>query len=82
VPGTPSPPAAPAQIALSDCRVTTPHILNLRVAPDVTSAVLDLVPYQTTLSADARSGDWLRVVYGSHQGWLSAGYLMLEGDCG
>jgi hypothetical protein len=62
--------------------VTTTHILNLRAAPDATSAVLTLVPYPATLSASARSGDWLQVVVGSQQGWLAASYLRLEGDCG
>ena len=62
--------------------MTTTHILNLRAAPDATSAVLDLVPYQMVLSASARSGEWLQVVFGSQQGWLSAAYLTFEGDCG
>jgi len=82
IPGAPAPAAAIPPTALSNCRVTTTHILNLRAAPDATSAVLTLVPYQTTLNASARSGAWLQVVFGSQQGWLSAGYLMLDGDCG
>jgi uncharacterized protein YgiM (DUF1202 family) len=82
IPGAPAPAAAIPPTALSNCRVTTTHILNLRAAPDATSTVLTLVPYQTTLNASARSGAWLQVVFGSQQGWLSAGYLMLDGDCG
>jgi hypothetical protein len=79
IPGAPAPSAT---TPLSACRVTTTHILNLRAAPDATSAVLDLVPYQTALSASARSGAWLQVVYGAQQGWLSAAYLSLDGACG
>jgi predicted outer membrane repeat protein len=82
IPGAVAPAAAIPPTALSNCRVTTTHILNLRAAPDATSTVLTLVPYQTTLNASARSGAWLQVVFGSQQGWLSAGYLMLDGDCG
>jgi hypothetical protein len=79
VPGAAAPPAT---TALNACRVTTTHILNLRTEPDATSAVLDHIPYQTTLSASVRSGEWLQVVFGDHQGWLSAAYLTFEGDCG
>ncbi len=82
IPGAAAPAAAIPPTALSNCRVTTTNILNLRAAPDATSAILTKVPYQTTLSASARSGAWLQVVFGSQQGWLSAGYLSLDGDCG
>jgi uncharacterized protein YraI len=62
--------------------VTTTHTLNLRAEPNTNSAVLAKVPYQAALNASARSGDWLQVVFGNQQGWLSAGYLSLTGDCG
>jgi hypothetical protein len=80
IPGAAAPAANPIT-PLSQCRVTTTNILNLRAAPDATSAILTKVPYQTTLSASARSGEWLQVVFGSQQGWLSAGYLTLDGAC-
>jgi hypothetical protein len=82
IPGTPAPTAAIPPTALSNCRVTTTNILNLRAEPDANSAVLTKVPYQTTLSASARSGEWLQVVFGNQQGWVSASYLSLTGDCG
>ncbi len=82
VPGAAAPTAPPATTALNACRVTVTNMLNLRAEPDVTSAIVDHVPYQTTLNASARSGEWLQVVFGDHQGWLSAAYLTLEGDCG
>jgi len=82
VPGAAAPTAPPVTTALNACRVTTTHILNLRAAPDATSAILDHVPYQTTLNASARSGEWLQVVFGAQQGWLSAAYLTFEGGCG
>jgi hypothetical protein len=82
IPGASAPAATIPPTSLSQCRVTTTHILNLRTEPDATSAVLDHIPYQTTLSASARSGEWLQVVFGSQQGWLSAAYLTFEGDCG
>jgi|GEM_PF-1678117 len=82
IPGAPAPTAAIPPTALSNCRVTTTNILNLRAEPDANSAVLTKVPYQTTLSASARSGEWLQVVFGGQQGWVSASYLSLTGDCG
>jgi predicted outer membrane repeat protein len=82
IPGAAAPAAAIPPTALSNCRVTTTNILNLRAEPDANSAVLTKVPYQTTLSASARSGEWLQVVFGGQQGWVSASYLSLTGDCG
>ena len=63
-------------------RVTTTNILNLRAEPNAAGAVLDLVAYETTLTATERLNDWIRVVYGSGQGWLNVGFLQLDGDCG
>jgi hypothetical protein len=68
--------------ALDLCTVTTQAIVNLRQSPDGTSSVLGLVPYQTTLKATARQGDFLQVIYGDHQGWLNAQYLSFDGYCG
>jgi uncharacterized protein YgiM (DUF1202 family) len=82
IPGVPSPEAPMPSTPLSQCRVTTTHTLNLRAEPNTNSAVLAKVPYQAALNASARSGDWLQVVFGNQQGWLSAGYLSLTGDCG
>jgi hypothetical protein len=80
IPGAPAPAAIPFT-ALSACRVTTTNILNLRAEPNTSSAVLALVPYQTTLNASARSGGWLQVVVGNQQGWVSERYLRLGRTC-
>jgi uncharacterized protein YgiM (DUF1202 family) len=82
IPGDPAPAAAMPSMPLSQCRVMATNMLNLRAEPNASSAILDHVPYQAALSASARSGDWLQVVFGNQQGWLSTRYLSLTGDCG
>jgi hypothetical protein len=76
------PPAHPAAATLDTCQVTTLYRLNLRASADVHSPVLALVPYQTTLRATARQGDFVQVVFGDQQGWLSLNYLTSTGACG
>lgn len=77
-----SPAGDTTTIALSNCQVTTNNMLNLRAEPSTSAAILDVVPYDLTLTALQRSGDWLRVIYLDGQGWLNANYLRLEGVCG
>ncbi len=76
--------AAPAPAAvqtLNNCRVTTTHMLNLRAEPSTSSTALEMVPYETTLTATAATNGWYEVVYLDMQGWLSADYLLTEGVC-
>lgn len=54
--------------------IITRFNVNLRVHPELSSVVLAVVPWQTTLQATGRSADgiWLRARYGSETGWLIA----------
>lgn len=47
---------------------------NLRAEPQFGSPVITVVPYETTLEAEARTADnsWLRVTYEGQTGWLIA----------
>jgi uncharacterized protein YraI len=47
---------------------------NLRAEPNLTSAIIDVVPYQTTIEADQRTqnGNWLRVNHNNQIGWIIA----------
>jgi hypothetical protein len=71
----------PAAHTLTACTITTNGILNLHSAPNAESSVATLVPNETTLTATARAGDYIQVVYGDSQGWLAVRYLALDGNC-
>jgi len=47
---------------------------NLRAEPRFSAEVITVVPYETTLEAEARTADsnWLRVSYSGETGWLIA----------
>lgn len=77
-----APSAAPVNATpLTNCRVTTTAMVNLRAAP-VDGKVLTVLPYDIMLDATARAGDWMQVVFGDEQGWVSAAYLTTRGTCG
>lgn len=84
-PAAPAEPSRPvsvvAGVPLTGCRITTEYMINIRSAPSLDSVVLDMVPYQTTLTATERTEDWFRVVYLDFQGWISADYLTPAGTC-
>ena len=65
---------------LQDCRITTNYILNLRDAP-AGNTVLAWVPYLETMTATARTSDWLRVVWRGFDGWLYAPMVSASGVC-
>ena len=73
-------PQPPAQQALSNCMVTTTHVLNFRETPGGT--VMGHLPYNVTLTAVERTPDWIKVDYWGRKGWISAGYITKQGDCG
>lgn len=82
VEGTPSPVNTPLT-TLTGCMVTTNQgIMNLRAAPGMNSAVLAKVPYNVTLTALKRQGDWFYVDDLGTMGWLNAAYVTLIGACG
>ena len=70
--------SAPAQ-PVSDCAVTTTHNLNFRDGPN--GVRIGLVPGRTTLEAMGRDSGWFKVVYQDKSGWISADYVVSEGDC-
>lgn len=74
--------AAPSVVTLTDCRVTTTNILNLRADASMNGAVITQVPYNLTLHATERQGEWIKVIFESGQGFLNVGYLELAGSCG
>ncbi len=67
--------------ALSDCRVTTNNMLNLRSEPNPSGAILDVVPYNLTLQAIEATQGWYRVIYLDMNGWLSADFVTTAGTC-
>jgi hypothetical protein len=70
-------------ISLSNCRVTTTHMVNIRPVPSVDgNEPLDIVPFDLTLDATARTGDFFRVIYLDFQGWIHRDYLTTRGSCG
>ena len=72
----------PVVDALSDCRVTPTHNLNYRDGP--WGNIIGVASYQTTYVAQARTPSWFQVehVEEGTTGWISALYVIMEGDCG
>jgi|GEM_PF-4231691 uncharacterized protein YraI len=65
--------------------VQTGNNLRLRSTPSTAGAVLATVPFETTLSATAISGDreWVVVSYNGQGGWLALAYLsVVSGSLG
>lgn len=71
-----------AGTALTGCRIRTNYALNIRTAPFSDSVVIDMVPFEITLTATERTEEWFRVIYEDYQGWLNAEYLETIGSCG
>lgn len=67
---------------LSNCTVTTLYRMNIRQEPGENSAVLDVLPYDTTYRVTGKSGNWYRIIYLDMQGWVSADLVTTQGDCG
>ena len=66
--------------ALADCRVTTTHVLNFRDGPRGNR--IGSVPRAATLAAVARTAGWFNVEHRGASGWISADYVVAQGDCG
>ena len=69
----------PVSQALSDCAVTTTHELNFRNGPG--GKVIGGVPQNATVRAVARTPRWFEVEYEGTTGWISADYVLEDGDC-
>ena len=70
----------PVRQALSDCRVTTTHGLNLRDEPN--GEIVGTVMIEETLAPLARTDGWFHVEYQGAGGWISADYVVTQGKCG
>jgi hypothetical protein len=78
VPATPTPTPT-----LVDCQLVTDYNVNLRAAPDSDADVLLTIPFNTSVSAFARSEDstWWQVSYEGQTGWLSDDFVTGESSC-
>ena len=79
VAGPPRVVSATTEDAQRECTVTTTHILNFREGPN--GVRIGLVPSRTTLEAVARESGWFNVEFQGKSGWISADYVVTEGDC-
>ncbi|MCY4071278.1 MAG: SH3 domain-containing protein [Chloroflexi bacterium] len=80
-PGDPAPAVSvDVRPALANCMVRTLDMLNFRAAP--AGEILQVLPYNVTLTALARAPGWFKVDYHGAQGWVSADYVQPQGDCG
>ena len=79
VPQPTSTPAPRPRRDLFSCMVRTNYILNLRAGPG--GDVINLVPWDVTLTAMEKSGGWYKVDYHGQQGWVSADLVEAKGSC-
>ncbi len=67
-----------------EVQVVTRYNVNLRAQPVIGAPIVDVIPFDTTLTTDARSnnqGTWLRVSYnGGEQGWLLSSLVNINGS--
>ena len=70
----------PIVVALSECTVTTTHNLNFRDGPGGNR--IGLVAENSAATASARTVGWFNVEHDGIPGWISADYVVTEGECG
>ena len=70
---------ASADEAAPACHVTTTRVLNLRDSPG--GKRIGSVPKNATFTMSARSDQWFRVEQRGVTGWISADYVITQGDC-
>lgn len=68
-------------VSLEGCRVATTDMLSLRVGPGAAYERIDIIPYETRLTARARADNWFQVEYAGKTGWVSGNWVMTSGDC-
>jgi len=61
------------------CTLTTTHALNFRDGPS--GKRIGLVPRGTSLAAIAGTPGWFNVEHSGTAGWISADYVVMEGNC-
>lgn len=72
--------AIPVNQEVSECRVTTTHGLYFREGPG--GAIIGGVAQNATFSALTRTPRWFKVEHQGASGWISADYVVTEGECG
>lgn len=65
---------------MSACTVTTTHVLNFRDGPGGNR--IGLVAQRAALTAKSRTASWFQVEYRGLAGWISADYVVTQGECG
>ncbi len=63
------------------CAITTTHMLNFREEPSLSGRRIGLVRPGETLTPINRSDGWFNVEYRGNSGWISADYVVTQGDC-
>lgn len=71
--------AMPPVQALTECNLTATHRLNFRDGPGGNR--IGYVPVNASLTATARTPAWFQVDYRGASGWISADYVILQGNC-
>ncbi len=70
------------RVELTNCMAYVRNLMNLREGPSLDSPVITQIPFDVTLTAIAREGDWLELDYLGTFGYASEAFLDLEGNCG
>jgi hypothetical protein len=63
------------------CEVVTTAEVNLRAGATTSSAILQVLDYNTTLHVNAVAGGWYRVTVDGVTGWVSANWVREETSC-
>lgn len=65
-----------------DCRLRTGDIINLRERPGLENEILAEIPFEASLIATEREGDWFLVEFQGLVGWVNVDYVFRSGYCG
>jgi len=70
-------------VPLTNCQVRTLNPLNLRSTPSTVdgSNIVEVLPYQTVLTATERIPGWYGVLRNGALGWVTAEFVETIGDC-
>ena len=69
-------------LTLLNCGLSTGDIINLRAGPGLDYEIRAEIPFQTSLRASNRMGDWFEVEYEGEIGWVHIDYVFRSGYCG
>lgn len=71
-----------AATAVDLCQITTTRDVRLREEPNTASAILAVVPHNSTFQAIEQVAGWYHITYGIVNGWVSAEFATTKGVCG